>query len=396
VTALPAVTPRPQFAWPASTAVARWSTFGPYYAMFPVSFVRATVETLCPPGGAVLDPFCGRGTVPYVARITGRPSVGIDINSVAYLFSATKADPEPRMERIIALVGKIADAIRPDDMIAANEFQRLAWSPRVLGFLNAARRVLDWRGKRLDRTVMALLLVHLHGKTGNAVSNQMRQSKSMAPDYAVRWWTARGLTPPDLDPARYFTDRAVWRYSYGVPTGAKARIELGDARGVLPRVRRRFSLLLTSPPYRGVTNYRLDNWIRLWMLGEGELPDYATAQRHRDRKRYAEMLRGVFSAAKRILEEDAVIYVRTDRRLFTQLTTQSLLAELWPSHGQFARCERPRQSQTMLFGHKSEKPGETDFLLLPPGRGAPPGFAPAASIMGVEPDRPVAGCGRVT
>jgi hypothetical protein len=279
-------------------------------------------------------------------------------------------------------------------MVAANEFQRLAWSPRVLGFLNAARRVLDWRGNRLDRTVMALLLVHLHGKTGNAVSNQMRQSKSMAPDYAVRWWTDHGLTPPDLDPVRYFTDRAAWRYRHGVPTGAKVRIELGDAREVLPRARRRFAMLLTSPPYCNVTNYRLDNWIRLWMLGEGELPDYATAQRYRDRKRYAEMLRGVFSSAKRILEENAAIYVRTDTRSFTQLTTRSLLAELWPSHGQFARCERPRQSQTRLFGNNSEKPGETDFLLLPPGRTAPLGFAPAALITAMEPVAPVAACGQ--
>jgi hypothetical protein len=232
------VAPRPQFAWPASTAVARWSTLGPYYAMFPVSFARAAIETLCPVGGAVLDPFCGRGTVPYVARVTGRPAFGIDLNPVGYLFSAAKVDPEPKMERVIALVSKVAEAVRPADMVPANEFQRSAWSPRILGFLNAARRMLDWRGNRLDRTVMALLLVHLHGKTGNAVSNQMRQSKSMAPEYAIRWWTDRGLTPPGLDPVRYFTDRAAWRYRHGVPTGAKTRIALGDAREVLPRARR--------------------------------------------------------------------------------------------------------------------------------------------------------------
>jgi hypothetical protein len=205
----------------------------------------------------------------------------------------------------------------------------------------------------------------------------MRQSKGMAPDYAVRWWTEHGLMPPDLDPVRYFTDRTTWRYRHGVPRGAKARIELGDARRALPRARRRFAMLLTSPPYYGVTDYRLDNWIRLWMLGENELPVYATEQRYRDRKRYAGMLRGVFGSARRALEEDAVIYVRTDSRPFTRLTTQSLLAELWPSHSQFARSDCARQSQTRLFGHNSESSGETDFLLLPPGRVAPLGFAPA-------------------
>jgi hypothetical protein len=67
-----------------------------------------------------------------------------------------------------------------------------------------------------------------------------------------------------------------------------------------------------------------------------------------------------------------------------------LLAEFWPFHNQFARCERHQQSQTSLFGHKSEKPGETDFLLLPAGRAPPLGFAPAASITVVEPVSPVA------
>ena len=302
------VAPRPQFAWPASTAAARWSTLGPYYAMFPISFARAVVETLCPAGGGVLDPFCGRGTVPYVARVTGRLSLGIDLNAVAYVFSAVKTDPAPRMEPVLARFTELVEAVRPSETVAANDFQRLAWSPRVLGYLNAARRVLDWRDNRLDRTVMAFLLVHLHGKTGNAVSNQMRQSKSMAPEYSVRWWSSRGLTPPDLDPVRYFTHRAAWRYRHGVPMGTKARIVHGDALEILPRARRRFAMLFTSPPYYDVTNYRLDNWIRLWMLGEGELPNYTTAQRYGDRKRYAEMLRGVFNAAKRTLEDDAIIY----------------------------------------------------------------------------------------
>ena len=33
----------------------------------------------CPPGGIVLDPFCGTGTAMLVARELGRRSVGIDV-----------------------------------------------------------------------------------------------------------------------------------------------------------------------------------------------------------------------------------------------------------------------------------------------------------------------------
>ena len=106
------------------------------------------------------------------------------------------------------------------------------------------------------------------------------------------------------------------------------------------------------------------------------------------------MLREVFIAAKRTLDENSVIYVRTDGRSFTQLTTQAVLSELWPSYRQFARHETPMQSQTKLFGHKSDKPGETDFSLLPPGQVAPLGFAPAASITAAEGVGPIVACAR--
>lgn len=54
--------------------------------------------------------------------------------------------------------------------------------------------------------------------------------------------------------------------------------EIGDASQRLSAWRRsRFKLLLTSPPCCGVTSYRLDNWIRLWLLGDSALPDNRSA-----------------------------------------------------------------------------------------------------------------------
>ncbi len=101
-----------RFAWPPATAEGRWATFGPYYAMFPVTFVRDAVEQLCPAGGAVLDPSCGRGTVPFVASVTGRPALGIDVNAVAYVFSAAKTDPEPELAPVLT---RIAELLQPSN-----------------------------------------------------------------------------------------------------------------------------------------------------------------------------------------------------------------------------------------------------------------------------------------
>jgi hypothetical protein len=95
---------------------------------------------------------------------------------------------------------------------------------------------------------MAVILVHLHGKIGNAISNQMRQTKGLAPDYAVRWSRDRSMGAPEIDPIAYFSAKVVWRYRHGVAGGPTARIVLADAPSVLPRARMYFSMLLTSPP----------------------------------------------------------------------------------------------------------------------------------------------------
>jgi DNA modification methylase len=49
-----------------------------HFAVFPESLVQTCVSAGSPPGGLVLDPFVGSGTVPLVARRLGRRFIGID------------------------------------------------------------------------------------------------------------------------------------------------------------------------------------------------------------------------------------------------------------------------------------------------------------------------------
>jgi hypothetical protein len=49
-------------------------------APFPSELVRRIILGWCPPGGVVLDPMCGTGTVPMVARALDRVGIGVDLN----------------------------------------------------------------------------------------------------------------------------------------------------------------------------------------------------------------------------------------------------------------------------------------------------------------------------
>jgi DNA modification methylase len=61
----------------------------PYYTMFPLDFPLGQLK-LYPDARRVLDPFCGRGTTRYAARLAGRHAVGIDINPVAVAIASAK------------------------------------------------------------------------------------------------------------------------------------------------------------------------------------------------------------------------------------------------------------------------------------------------------------------
>ncbi|WP_075880268.1 DNA methyltransferase [Vreelandella massiliensis] len=363
--------------WTVGTSIGRWSGMGPYYAMFPVSFARSVIEEYSQPGQKVIDPFCGRGTTNYVSRVLGRDSFGCEINPVGWVYASVKTDPYRNYHGVIRRIEALGGMVCEGDKQPENEFQTWAWHPDVLGFLQVARRELDWKGSRLDRTVMSFLLVYLHAKIGGGLSNQMRQSKSMSPEYSIRWWKEKGSSPPKIDPVAFLVSRVLWRYKKGFPgSEATARIFLGDARDGLKRHRgKKGKLILTSPPYLAVTNYEYDNWIRLWLLGGAPYPSWSTKHRHAHKSRFEDLLHEVFQNSASRASEDVSVVVRTDAREMTLNATISSIRNAWDTHRIYSRHSLPKKrTQTALFGDKEAKPGEVDIIALPSDRSPPDGF----------------------
>lgn len=53
---------------------------GAHFAVFPLALAERLVAALCPPGGLVLDPFCGSGTSLLAAARLGRRGLGFEVN----------------------------------------------------------------------------------------------------------------------------------------------------------------------------------------------------------------------------------------------------------------------------------------------------------------------------
>jgi hypothetical protein len=365
-----------------STSAKRWAGVGPYYAMFPSAFCDAVIEKYSSRGDTVLDPFAGRGTALYSAATAGRHALGMEVNPVGWIYSRTKLSPAAKDEvdaRIVAVRSSSHRYLK-----AARElpvFFQHCFSLEVRQFLLCARASLNWRQSDVDRTVMAFLLVHLHGKASDSFSNQMRQTKAMSPKYAVAWWKDRNSRPPEIDPIEFLRKKLEWRYAKGRPQTTTSKVFLGDSLGILPeltgalgaRALRRPSLLLTSPPYLGITNYHYDQWLRLWLLG-GPPTDLRShgpyngehQGKFANRITYGRLLATVFERASRLMKRDAIVYVRTDRREPTLAITKEALKRAFPKH-RLSRVNRPIEgkTQTRLFGNGDPRFGEVDLVLIP-------------------------------
>jgi DNA modification methylase len=360
-----------------STAIGRWSGLGPYYAMFPKEFAFEVVAKFSEPGDLVIDPFAGRASSIYAAAAMDRFGYGIEINPVGWLYGQVKLNPAQFSSVVqrIKDIEKIAQQNDQSKLEDLPEFFHFCYAPNVLSYLVTARRELQWKTRKVDATLMAIILVSLHGKREYSLSNQMRQGKAMSPEYSVRWWRERKLTPPDIDPAAFLIRRAEWRYAKGSPKLLNGLVYRGDSTLLISRLVNKvnrcelapFKLLFTSPPYFGITNYHYDQWLRLWMLGGTEQPSW-TGERWKgkfeSKPGYRELLQTVFLGCSSMMRDDAIIYIRTDARTFTKETTIEVLQSIFPQKN-MKILARPfkKETQTALYGDKSKKPGEVDIIL---------------------------------
>ena len=360
------------------SAVDRWSGIGPYYAMFPTDFADRVVETYTKPGDGVIDPFAGRGTAVYSAVTRGRLAVGIEINPVGWIYAKAKTHPATKtnvLDRLAEIASAAAHFAKMGSALPL--FYQRCFAPNVNRFLCAARSLLNWKRAKTDWTLMALVLVYLHGKREASLSNQMRQTKSMSPPYAIRWWSKHKMRPPELDPQEFLARRIEWRYRKGTPDMSAALLYLGDCNRILKRISRhsrngngcQFHLMITSPPYCGVTNYYYDQWLRLWLLGfkaQAYVNRGTLRGKFCNQEAYSKLLRNSFQKASALLSKNAVVYVRTDKRSFTLTTTRQILQEVFSDKTLYeAPAPFKGPTQTCLFGDHSEKMGEVDLVLVP-------------------------------
>jgi hypothetical protein len=240
--------------------------------MFPLKFPFSALRN-AKPNSCVLDPFCGRGTTLYAARLRGIQAIGIDSNPVAVAIAAAKlVSISPR--KIVSLAEEILLQPPTELDIPEGDFWSLCYNPSTLIEICILRNYfLSTRLTKADIVLRAVILGLMHGPRMKGdpsyLSNQMPRTYATKPDAAVDFWEKHNLRPPRVDTFDLIRRRAHYILEK-LPPGGRGRVILGDIRSIRLGYRRKFTHVITSPPYFGMRCYVSDQWLRNWFLGADE------------------------------------------------------------------------------------------------------------------------------
>ena len=234
--------------------VHRW---WPYVQGFSAGFV----ENYCKrfkvgPGSVVLDPFCGSGTVPVVARMLGAKGIGVDMMPIAAFVSAAKCEWEVDPSELSELSEDVvSDRSSPTIELPFLKETRRHFEPDVLRSLLRLKQNIwltrNGPAKDLIKLAFASILVDASNlKRSPCLGYARKRGLSGETPYAL-FGRAIQMMSEDLSLLR--SRSATW--------GPRPDIVFGDAAEV-PLEEGSVDVAITSPPYVNgmdyVMNYKLD------------------------------------------------------------------------------------------------------------------------------------------
>jgi len=231
--------------------------FHTYPAKMHPGLAGALVRGFSKPGDALLDPFCGSGTVLVEAMASGRRSRGVDLNPLALRVAEVKTTlrTKPSRQRFLETARRLA--ARSEERVRARvdaraplEGEELRWyHPHVLkelaGLLEEIRADEDRRAFEMVFSSILMKVSKQRSDTdGREVERRIRKGLSTelflrrAKELEQRW-ARLGKACAKLEEVH------------------RPRMIQGDARDLatLMEGREPIDLIVTSPPYAGTYDY---------------------------------------------------------------------------------------------------------------------------------------------
>lgn len=352
----------------------------PYFTMFPLEYPLRVLQKHEDHAPVVLDPFCGRGTTLYAARVLGLDAWGIDTSPVAVAIAKAKL-ANCRAERVLALAERI---IQETELASVPEsrFFKTAFHRSTLRDICALREGLQ----KLETESAASTLLRaatlgcLHGPrsksadTASYFSNQAPRTFAPKPDYSVRYWRAECLAPPKVSVLQVLKRKLTRLAGLANGVGNRFRqVRRDDSRlpRSIPKAADNFGVVVTSPPYYGMRTYVQDQWLRNWFLGGPDYVDYSAGEQldHGTKSAFVESLGEVWANMSRRGAPDLHMYVRFGSIPSAASDAKRIMLDSLESSGVDWRVVSIRQASTADAGKRQARQmqagsiAETEFDL---------------------------------
>jgi DNA modification methylase len=235
---------------------------------------RRVIDGLSKPGDAVLDPFCGSGTVVVEARLSSRRAVGVDLNPLAVSltdFKSRTTTPEERSawQRVAAEVIEAARARKEQRLGPSrryNDRERQQYDIHMLLELDSLAAALAEHRDAASQKMLKLVLSSITTKVSRSPGDSRDgvAPRRLAQGFALRCFARR--VDEVMRQAEEFSKHCESSDSDDKPKGGWTQVLEGDARrlGLGDKL---VNLVVSSPPYPGVFDYLHHHQGRFGWLG---------------------------------------------------------------------------------------------------------------------------------
>jgi hypothetical protein len=280
---------------------------------YPSQVPAVVIGALSSPGEFVLDPFLGSGTTAVEAQRLGRRCIGIEINPVAALMARAKTIDRPAaqidkiIERIRLGVRRTTKRAPIPPMVQARKW----YTERTLNDLRLLRHfVEDLRGdeRLIAEAAFSAILLPVCRETrhwGYVCDNTNPKGNYERDVLETFERTLDGFSGAYRDRDAYWDAGQKGTYAQ-----REVEIREGDARAILTECpAQSVQLIVTSPPYFGVTDYVKAQRLTFEWLGKEIEPLRlseigARSKRHRlaAADEYLDECKQVFDGCRRVLQ----------------------------------------------------------------------------------------------
>lgn len=322
--------------------------FHSYPARLHPRTAQSLVAGLTQSGQAVLDPFCGSGTVLVEAHIAGRGVFGLDANPLAIALSSLKLNrmnPAQRRE-LVALAKGVAEAADARRLSKAGPSRRHApsdvayFDPHVFLELDGLQWGIQQTQNPLFKSALMLVLSSVINKVSRRVSDTSQETSRQrwASGFVIQFFVRK---TQELVTRMVALDRLLPEKALPEPT-----IKLGDAQR-LPFRSSSITAVVTSPPYPGIYDYVEHHRLRLKWLGLStqHLEQHEIGAKRNSLRQSATLFRSEFNTQlQRCLAEMARVVV-PDGTVALVLADSVVGQNAWYADEELSRLAQPAGMQ---------------------------------------------------